>query len=365
MTALNKSGQKGSDFLVASKTKHAILLISRLPVHGQFLTESLAKNYIVHWVGKNFNRNLNLINSLFILFNEFISGIHIFKKAHYPLVLVQFISLDGLVALLLKRIFRTKVVFFAIGSDILKIRLHLFSYPLMRYLILRSDFIFCANSLIKHELVVMGVNESKIKVIGSVVSFDDVEISASLKSFDIISVGNLDDNKDHLFLIKACEILGYGNVCLVGDGQLRCMLEAESRKRGVNVSFLGNIPRKCVLQELQKAKVYVHTAKSEGLPVSFLEAIFCGLPLVVLNYPYVKDIINRFDFELVLVDVGSPETLANAIKRVMKNYDLELTKAEFNRQKLLSFLSQNAFQLKTVLDGLITENTLSSERLAK
>ena len=333
----------------------SILLLSRLPLHGEFLRKNLETQYAVDWIGKDI-RSMGLFSSLFVLFYELMRSIYFFRKKYYRIILVQFVSFDGFVALILRSFFKNKVVYYAIGSDILKMSGNPILYPFLRFLLLRCDFVFCANTLIKNKLVTMGVECSKLEVIGSIVNFDDFRISSTSKSVDIVTVGNLDANKNHISLIKACEHIGsLVKVSIVGDGPERSSLEQESVMRGVNVNFLGNIPHRLVFCELQKSKIYVHTAKSEGIPISFLEAIFCNLPLVVLDYPYISDLIDRFGFVFRIVEIDSSVKLAEAIKNVLNNYSSELGTAAANRRKLLSSISKNSSKFRERIDDLIAE----------
>jgi len=183
----------------------SVLLTSRLPLHGTVLYKLLSRYYDVVWIGKTFPFKFNPLNILYVLLLEFWKLISDLRKMCYSLIIIQYISLDGLLALVLKRIFGVKVVLFAVGSDVLKINEHVVAYPLIRKVMVNSDFTFCASTLIKEVLERICGDVSKLKVVPSII--DDFEYYSSPKEFDVVTIGSLDANKNHILLLNACKLL--------------------------------------------------------------------------------------------------------------------------------------------------------------
>jgi len=330
----------------------SVLLISRLPLHGAALYKLLSRYYNVVWIGKTFPFKFNPFNAPYILLLEFWKLISSFRKMRYSLILIQYISLDGLLALMFKRIFGVKVVLFAVGSDILKINEHAVAYPLVRKVIVNSDFVFCASTLIKEMLKRICSDISKIKVVPSVINVDDFQCYGYPKEYDVITVGSLDANKNHMLLLNACKLLPWSvKVLIVGRGPMRGVLESVIEKRKLNVSFAGEIPHKQVYSELQKSRVYVHTSKSEGLPVAVLEAMFSGLPVILVQSPYVYDIRHRYGFSVHVVKSDSAKDLANAISEVLQNYENERCDALLNKHKITKLTDEILIEIKRTLDN--------------
>lgn len=335
----------------------SVLLISRLPLHGTVLSKLLSRYYHVVWIGKTFPFKLNSLNILYILSLEFWKLIGSFRKMRYSLIIIQYISLDGLLALMFKRIFGVKVVLFAVGSDTLKINEHAVAYPLIRKVIVNSDFIFCTNTLIKEMLKRICGDVSRIKVVPSIVDVDDFEYYGDPKEFDVVTIGSLDVNKNHMLLLNACELLPRSvRVLIVGRGPMRGVLESISEKCKLDVSFSGELSHKQVYRELQKSRVYVHASKSEGLPVAVLEAIFSGLPIVLVQSPYVYDIKHRYGFLVHVVKDNSAKDLANAIREVLQNYENEMRDALLNKHKITKLTDELPIEIKRTLDSLCYEN---------
>ena len=337
-----------------------MLLISRLPLHGDFLYKFLSRYYNVVWIGKTFPFKFNSFNALCILLLEFWKLISSFRKTRYSMILIQYISLDGLLALMLKRVFRAKVVLFALGSDILKIHEHIVAYPIIRKIIVNSDIVFCTNTLIKEMLKRICSDVSKIRVVPSIIDVDDFECYNGPEEYDVITVGSLDVNKNHMLLLNACKLLPRSvRVLIVGDGPMHDVLKSVSERYKLNVSFAGELSHKDVYRKLQKSMVYVHTSKSEGLPAAVLEAMFSGLPIILVKSSYVYDIRNRYGLSVYVVKENSAGDLAKAIRELLENYEVEKYKALANKQKIVELINNTILEIKKTLDHLCAEDAVS------
>ena len=243
------------------------------------------------------------------------------------------------------------MVLFAVGSDILKIDEHAVAYPLIRKVIVNSDFIFCTSTLIKEMLKRICGDVSKLKVVPSMIDVDDFGCYSGPKEFDVVSVGSLDANKNHLLLLNACKLLPRSvRVLIVGRGPMRGVLESVSEKCKLDVSFAGELSHKQVYTELQKSRVYVHTSKSEGLPVAVLEAMFSGLPVILVRSPYVFDLKNHYEFKVHVAKGGLARDLANTVSKVLQNYERESRKALLNKHKIAKLIDELPIEIKKTLD---------------
>jgi glycosyltransferase involved in cell wall biosynthesis len=338
------------------QNKPSILLLSRLVFHGRFLNKLLSKYYHVIWVGQSFPFSLTLVNISYIISHEFWDSLVNFGKSHFRLIIVQFVSLDGIIAVLFKRVLKTKLVLFAVGSDILRIQEHPFTYPIIRFIIKQSDFVFCASALIEKKLKLLGCDPSSLLIVPSIMDMQDFQQYSGPKVYDIVTIGSLDSNKNQSLLLKASENLAHKNILIIGDGPMREVLESEATRKQLSIVFLGCIPHRQVLRELQKSRIYVHTSKSEGLPVSVLEAMFLGLPVILIERPYIYDLEHRYGFKFCVVKDGSINDLTNMASEVLENYEVEHRKAEINRQKILDLNSKGSKEIMEVLDKICCYN---------
>jgi len=100
----------------------------------------------------------------------------------------------------------------------------------------------------------------------------------------LITIARLVPQKDHELLLKAMAgIEGNWRLEIAGDGPLRPGLEAlsHSLKLTDRVKFLGE--RGDIPQLLSEADVFVLASKWEGLPISILEAMRAGLPVIATD----------------------------------------------------------------------------------
>ena len=107
------------------------------------------------------------------------------------------------------------------------------------------------------------------------------------KDIDVLFVGNLVAVKRLDRLLEAVALLLPRRpdlrVSLVGDGVLRQELEATARALGVSgrVRFEGARPFEEVVRWLRRARLMVMTSEMEGLPQAMIEAMSCGVPVVI------------------------------------------------------------------------------------
>jgi glycosyltransferase involved in cell wall biosynthesis len=98
----------------------------------------------------------------------------------------------------------------------------------------------------------------------------------------LVMVARFAEPKDHRLLLQALARLqdAQWTLDLIGDGPLRARTEALAASLGLTgrVRFLGI--RKDVAACLAQSQIFVLTSKYEGLPLTILEAMRAGLPVV-------------------------------------------------------------------------------------
>ncbi|MFL6975162.1 MAG: glycosyltransferase family 4 protein [Xanthobacteraceae bacterium] len=85
----------------------------------------------------------------------------------------------------------------------------------------------------------------------------------------------------------------------------------------------------------------------EGVPLSLVEAAACGRPLVATDVPGSRDI-ARADVNALLTRPGSPELLADALERLIRDHALRNTFAAESRR-----IAETVFSLDRVLAGTL------------
>lgn len=109
----------------------------------------------------------------------------------------------------------------------------------------------------------------------------------------------------------------------VGDGELRIQVEEKVRKLHLEeyVSFTGIISD--VSDILAQSDIFVLPSAYEGLPLTILEAMAAGLPIIASSVGGIPDIVKDNG---ILIEPGNREELALAM--------IELAKSSENRKKM-------------------------------
>ena len=110
----------------------------------------------------------------------------------------------------------------------------------------------------------------------------------------VVMVARFMPQKDHHLLLEALAGIDPDTyrLLLVGDGPGRPQAEAHARVLGLhNVTFLGT--RDDVLDLLARSHVFVLPTKWEGFPISILEAMRAGLPVIASDVGGVREAVGE------------------------------------------------------------------------
>ncbi|MGA2129010.1 MAG: glycosyltransferase, partial [Xanthobacteraceae bacterium] len=156
----------------------------------------------------------------------------------------------------------------------------------------------------------------------------------------LFCAARLSPEKGHLFSLQAVKILhdeGFPlELRLAGDGPSRQHLEDLSRELGIadHVRFLGNLSEQEVADELQAADLFLLSSFVEGIPVSAMEAMAVGVPVIATNVAGTSELIEDGRTGL-LVRPSDPQALAEAIARMIRDHPFRLRVAQLGRQKVV------------------------------
>jgi len=149
------------------------------------------------------------------------------------------------------------------------------------------------------------------------------EISEKCKGkFKIISIGRLSPEKGFNILIQAmARLVSQGvdaSLVLVGDGSERDSLSDLAKKENLSdrVHFIGY--RDKAFNLIPYFDVFVLSSYSEGLPITLLEAMQAGVPVVTTSVGEIPEVLGAGQFG-TLVATGDPGVLAKALEDVYTN----------------------------------------------
>lgn len=163
-------------------------------------------------------------------------------------------------------------------------------------------------------------------------------------TFVIACVGRLVPIKNHRLLLQTARLLrasGHDNfvVLIVGGGELQEYLEQEAIALDVaqHVRFLGW--RRDLPALYGGTDMAVLTSRNEGTPVSLIEAMAAGLPVVSTNVGGVPDVVQDQKTGY-LVSPGDARGLAQAIGSLDGNPDRRRALGEAGRKRALELFTR-------------------------
>jgi len=166
----------------------------------------------------------------------------------------------------------------------------------------------------------------------------------------MINVGSMVENKNQEFLLLVADIMnkkGFDfELHFLGDGVTRNRLESRSVHLGLsgNVYFHGSVNN--IEDYLRKSNLYVHSAKSEALGLTIIEAMASGLPVITLDGRGNRDLIEQ-DKNGYMIFEHDPEKFANHI--------IELWQDRKKYHELSSYAQQYArqYDIQQYVDSLL------------
>ncbi len=190
----------------------------------------------------------------------------------------------------------------------------------------------------------------------------DRRVPSSPRPLRVVSVGDFRWLKAHEDSVRAVALLAHRGVPIrleiiggkpdriVSEASVLGRIEDAIARNGLRdrIKLLGELSPAEVCDHLRAADVLLHTSLSEGLPNAVLEAIACGLPVVVTDCGGVAEAV-RDGIEGFLVPVRGVTDAADALHTLYENEELRLRMGRAGRERVKS-----AFSLQAQIDDFLT-----------
>jgi glycosyltransferase involved in cell wall biosynthesis len=167
--------------------------------------------------------------------------------------------------------------------------------------------------------------------------------------------------KDHLLLLEALAgVEGTWQLVLAGDGPARkdAELAAQKLKLAGRVQFVGDCDDIPAL--LADADIFVLASKWEGLPLSILEAMRAGLPVIATNVGGVGELITD-GINGYLTERGNVAQMRNRIQALVSSPALRHSMAHEARRRFEQDFQLDVMVRKTMM---VYRQTLADKRTA-
>lgn len=140
----------------------------------------------------------------------------------------------------------------------------------------------------------------------------------------------------------------------IGTGQLHSQLESSATQLPANiqVEFAGALSNKEVLKFYQQNHIdlFINVSSSEGVPVSIMEALSFGIPVIATNVGGTSEIIDNQVGELLRTDISADE-ISKTIQQLASQDLSELRKNARNRWNDICNAKENYSQFVEFLSS--------------
>lgn len=209
----------------------------------------------------------------------------------------------------------------------------------------------------KKTVYIPGVGVDTKKFCGKSINRENKRRELGLKESELmlLSVGELNANKNHELTIKALSILKkeepdifeQTQYFICGKGELKNYLEKLVRSLGLekHIHFLGY--RSDAVSIYTAADVFIFTSKREGLPMALMEAMAAGLPVICTNVRGNTDLVRHgkegyvTSYKAIEVKEFLCELLENSENRVQLGRN--------SRKRVKSFDKKNVIERMKIL----------------
>lgn len=175
------------------------------------------------------------------------------------------------------------------------------------------------------------------------------ELNIPSDSILLLSVGELNDNKNHKVVIQALpELSSNVHYVICGTGPLKEQHEELAKELHVEdrLHLLGY--RSDVIKIMKSCDIFVFPSKREGLSVALMEAMACGLPCVVSSIRGNVDLIENMVNSLTCTSYESKEFIY-AIKSINKEIKNKFSKLNIIDSKKYDIKQINEAMKKTYI----------------
>ncbi len=247
----------------------------------------------------------------------------------------------------------TKIIYTAHGFHFYKgapLKNWILFYPIERWLARYTDVLITINKedyirakkLFKDKKVEyipgVGIDTKKFNKVVVNKLAKRKELGLPEDAFVVLSVGEINRNKNHEIIIKAIAKLNNPNIYYVicGQGVLADYLIDLAKQLSLEkkVKFLGY--RRDVVEIIKISNIFAFPSFREGLSIALMEAMSAGLPVVCSKIRGNTDLIEE-EKGGYLVEPNDVEGFANSINKIIKNETLKNNMGKYNEEFIKKF----------------------------
>ncbi|HEU4913807.1 MAG TPA: glycosyltransferase [Candidatus Saccharimonadales bacterium] len=270
------------------------------------------------------------LKTLLYIWSELCTTLWACIRGRQPVINAHWLIPQGFVAVLLKPVFKCKVVISIHGADVFTLNGGTMR-KVKRFTLKRADAVIVNSSATK--AVCEGLYDREYPIIP--MGVDTTRFSRPAKRtanerFELLFVGRVVEEKGLDYLCEAVNILKKQAVPvhlnIVGDGAARADVAKFVKKHKLEdaITLVGWVQQEDLAEYYGKADAFVgpsieiENGWKEAFGVVFAEASACGLPVITTSTGGIKDIIKH-EVNGLVVPQRNAEAIAEAVQRLQKD----------------------------------------------
>ena len=194
-----------------------------------------------------------------------------------------------------------------------------------------------------------GMKEEKVPVI-----YNGVDLSRCIpktgyelgKKVQLLHIGRFNHQKNHKGLLDAFALILAKNpdccLNLLGDGELRPEVEAYAEELGIRDKVMFHGSQSNVYPYLHRADLFLLPSRFEGMPMTIIEAMGTGLPVVAAAVGGVPDMLRNGESGVLVSQ--EPRSVADAVLSLLESESLRCRLGENARADSKQFSAEHMAQ---------------------
>jgi len=272
------------------------------------------------------------------------------------------------VAFILSKIKNTPFILWSASTIYEASFLRKIAYPVIKLIVKHSDAFIACSSRSKEYLISLGAHPGKISIAPNAIDVDFFKaqslkhepqkenLKSQLKIEEkklILYVGRLVESKGLKYLMEAYRDLKKEkndvDLMIIGDGPQRDELVSLCQQEQIkDVHLLGFIPNEQLPLYYSIADVFVFPSTRDAFGMVVLEAMACGLPIVITNRAGASADVVKHGVNGYITGDRNAGQLYEAIKGILSDSEIEKSMGE-QSQKII----EEGFTLEQAVQGFI------------
>lgn len=166
-----------------------------------------------------------------------------------------------------------------------------------------------------------GMKERDIPIVYNGINLDNCIVKSNYEfgeTINILHIGRFVREKNHETIIMAfskfCEKYPSSKLNLIGDGALRKEMEDLAKEQGISEKVIFWGEQKNVFGFLSNADIFVLPSIYEGMPMTLIEAMGSGLPIIASCVGGIPNMIDSEESGMLLENLSSDALAAMMIR---------------------------------------------------